>query len=192
MEFVNISGTTRTDFGKKQSKADRANGHIPCVIYSGVNAVHFTTQPLVVRDLVFTPAFKLAHITVEGKEYKCFVKQVSFHPVTDNILTIEFQELIPGRRLIVDIPVVTVGSSPGVKAGGKLLQSVRRVRIKCYPEDLVTEMTLDISSLELGQAIRVRDIKAESGIEIVNPAGTPVALIEIPRALRSAAAKQGK
>lgn len=192
MEIIQLVGTARTEYGKKQSKADRTNGLIPCAIYSGDKASHFTITPMEVRDLVYTPEFKLAQITVGDTSQKCFLKQISFHPVTDKILNIEFQELVPGRKFLVEIPITTKGISPGVKAGGKLLQSVRRAKIKCLPESLVNELSLDISSLELGQAIRIRDIQPAEGVEIMNPGGTPVAIIEIPRALRSAAAKAGK
>ena len=192
MEIIQLVGTARTEYGKKQSKADRTNGLIPCAIYSGDKASHFTITPMEVRDLVYTPEFKLAQITVGDTSQKCFLKQISFHPVTDKILNIEFQELVPGRKFLVEIPITTKGVSPGVKAGGKLLQSVRRAKIKCLPESLVNELSLDISSLELGQAIRIRDIQPAEGVEIMNPGGTPVAIIEIPRALRSAAAKAGK
>ncbi len=193
MEIIQLMGNARTDYGKKQSKADRTNGLVPCAIYSGDKATHFTVTPMQVRDIVYTPDFKLAQISVDGgASQKCFLKGISFHPVTDAILNIEFQELVPNRKVLVEIPITTKGVSPGVKAGGKLLQSVRRAKIKCLPENLVGELSLDISSLELGQAIRIRDIQPAEGVEIMNPGGTPVAIIEIPRALRSAAAKQGK
>lgn len=184
MEQIVINGDARTEFGKKGSKAERNAGLIPCVIYGGEKPIHFTTKHSDVKTLVFTPNFKLAQITVDGKGYKCFLKSVQYHPVKEHIVHIDFQELVAGHKVVVEVPIRCHGNSPGVKAGGKLIQSLRKARIKTTPESLVGELQLDISNLELGQAIRIRDIQVEKGVEIINAPGVPVALIEIPRALR--------
>ena len=114
------------------------------------------------------------------------------HPVTDSLTHIDFIELVDGTPVKVDIPIRFKGDSPGVKLGGKLLQSIRRVTVKTLPENLVDELFVDISELELGFAVRVRDIEAPDSVQIMNTGATPVAIVEVPRALRSATAAADK
>ena len=192
MEAIIISGTSRTALGKKGSKATKSDGLVPCVIYGGAETIHFATSAKEVRHLVYTPDFKTAQITIEGKTYACIVKSLQFHPVSEVLMHMDFLELVPGKMIKVGVPVRFKGTSPGVKAGGKLLQMVRRVEIRTTPDKLVDELILDISGLDLGQSIRVRDIAIGEGIELVNSPSIPVAIIEIPRALRSAATEAAK
>ncbi|WP_020571742.1 50S ribosomal protein L25 [Neolewinella persica] len=192
MQSVKVSGEVRENLGKKHSKATRREGLVPAVLYGAGDPVHFTIKALDVRPLIYSPEFKLATLTVGGKEYNAIVKDYQFHPVTDNLRHIDFLALIPNHPVKVQVPVVFEGTSPGVRGGGKLQISVRRIKIKTTPENLVDKLVLDISKLELGSAIRIRDIKAIEGVEIMNPGGQPVASVEVPRALRSAATAELK
>lgn len=188
MNTVSINVTPRTELGKKATKAVRREGRIPCVMYGGSDPVHFTTVHNDVKSLVYTPDFKVAEITVDGTTHKCIIKDITFHPVTEIIEHIDFLRLIDGTPVKIELPVRFRGSSPGVRVGGKLIQSMRRIKVKALPENLVDELVLDISNLELGHAIRVRDIDVVEGIEVMSPGPTPVASVEVPRALRSATA----
>ncbi|MEM1215843.1 MAG: 50S ribosomal protein L25, partial [Bacteroidota bacterium] len=162
------------------------------VLYSKDGVKHFTTTHNAVKTLIFTPEFKVAEVDLDGQKHRCIVKDIQWHPVTDEILHLDFLSLIDGHPVKVEVPVRFVGTAPGIRAGGKIQQAVRRIKIKTTPEKIVSELTLDISGLELGQSIRVRDIEPMEGVEIMNPPGTPVGTIEIPRALRSAAAAEKK
>lgn len=188
MEIVAIKGQVRSDVGKKSSKAVRKEGRVPCVIYGTHDTKHFTIDPKEVKSLIYTPAFKLAEVDLDGTSYKCIVKDIQFHPVSDEIVHLDFLSLADGYKVKVEVPLQFEGVSPGMKLGGKLQQNLRRVKIKTTPEHLVDKLVLDVSHLELGQAVRVRDIAAIDGIEIMSPPGTPIASVEIPRALRSATA----
>ena len=192
MQSVQVSGEVRENLGKKFSKASRREGLVPAVLYGSGDPVHFTIKPLDVRALVYSPEFKLAELSVGGNSYKAIVKDYQFHPVTDALRHIDFLALEDGHPVKVQVPVSFVGTSPGVRSGGKLQVSVRRVKIKTTPENLVDKVVLDISNLELGAAIRVRDIEPMEGVEIMNPGGTPIATVEVPRALRSAATAEKK
>jgi large subunit ribosomal protein L25 len=187
MQHVEIQAEKRIGTGKKAAKALRADKKIPAVIYSKNGTTHITTTSSDVKSLVYTSEFKLAKIECDGKSYKSLLKDITFHPVTDEIVHIDFLELIDGHPIKVEIPVNFTGTSPGVKAGGKLIRSLRGVKIKANPENLVDQLSLDISSLELGQSARVRDIKFPAGVESMTSGSIPVANIEIPRALKSAA-----
>ena len=192
MQTVAIKGEARTELGKKNTKAVRTEGKIPCVLYGKDEVSHFSTSINDVKHIIYTPEFKVAEIDLNGNKYRCILKDVQFHPVSEKVLHIDFLKLTEGHPVKVEVPIKFTGTSPGVKSGGKLIQQVRRIKIKTIPEKLVDEVTLDISSLELGQSIRVRDIETVDGIEIMNSPGIPVALVEIPRALRSATAAKEK
>ena len=192
MVSVQIQGTSRSEFGKKGSRIDRNNGGVPAVMYGGNEVIHFTVTPAAVKQLIYTPEFKLAELEIDGKGYKAILKSTQFHPVTEQLLHIDFLQLIDKATIKVEVPLRFKGVSPGVKLGGKLIQQLRKIKIKTTPEFLVDELKADISKLDLGQALRVREVIVPKGIEIINNASTPVALIEIPRALKAAAAAEAK
>lgn len=194
MEFVTINGNVREGQGKSNASSIRKEGRVPAVVYGSQGNTHLTLDPMDLRPLVYSPQFKLAEVSVGGKTAKCILKEVQFHPVTDEIMHVDFLKLEDGKTIKVEVPVNIVGAAPGVKVGGKLIKKLRKVKIKTLSENLVSSMDLDVSTLKLGHSRRVRDIKAIDGIEIMNAPGIPVASVEIPRALRSAqdaAAKAG-
>ncbi|MGB3798431.1 MAG: 50S ribosomal protein L25 [Lewinella sp.] len=192
MEVVKVSGEVRDNLGKRSSKDVRRAGLVPAVVYGIGGPVHFTVKALDLRALIYTAEFKLAELSVGGETYRTIIKDYQFHPVTDELRHIDFLALEDGRSIKVQVPVTFTGTSPGVRGGGKLQVSVRRIKIKTTPEHLVDHVTLDISDLELGHSIRVRDIEPMEGVEIQNPGGQPIATVEVPRALRSAATAEKK
>jgi large subunit ribosomal protein L25 len=192
MQTVSLKAEKRSTTGSADSKRLRDQNLIPAVMYGGDDVVHCTVNPKSLKSLVYTPDFKIAEVNIDGKVENCIVKDVQFHPVSDSILHIDFLKLIPKNTVKVDIPVKFKGVSPGVKAGGKLVQSLRKIPVKTTPEDLTDELFVDISKLELGQSVRVRDIVLPKGIEVLANGSIPVAIIEIPRALKSAAAAEAK
>lgn len=192
MEAVTVSGQIRTDLGKKATKAIRNAGQVPAVLYSKDKTIHFATTSKAVKSLIYTPKFKVAEVDVEGKTYRAIVKDIQFDPVSDDIVHLDFLHLVEGHPVKLEVPVRFNGTAPGMRAGGKLLRLMRVIKIKTTPEKMVNELSLDITSLELGQSIRVRDIVPVEGVEIMSPAGAPVGIIEVPRALRSAATAEKK
>ena len=192
MNTFQLSGQPRDTTGKRATKADRTSGFIPCVIYGRDGATPFNVTLSDVRKLIFSPDFNIVELTLNGKMHTAIVKDVQYHPTTDEIEHIDFLLTEPGHPVKVELPLRTRGVSPGVKAGGRLVQSVRTVKVKVLPKDLVNELFVDISGLELGQAVRVRDIDLPEGIQVIVNGAIPVAIIEIPRALRSAASAAAK
>ncbi len=189
METVAITGTKRAGIGKKSTKADRNAGAIPCVIYGGKENVHFTGKMSEIKKMIFTPAFKVAEVNVGGATHKCILKDVQWHPVTDEIRHIDFLELVSGKSFKAELPVRLDGVAPGIREGGKLVYKLRKVKVKTTPEALVDELVLDISSMNLGDSVRVRDIEAIEGMELMSSPALPVASVITPRALKSAAAE---
>ncbi len=193
MTTIDIQGNKRTEFGTKGSKIDRKNGLVPAVMYGGSEVVHFAVTPKSVKHLIYTPDFKVANLNIDGKEYKAILKDAQFNAITDQLIHIDFLRLIENTPIKVEVPLRFKGVSPGVKLGGKLLQQMRKIKIKTTPEKLVDELNADISKLDLGQSLRLSEVIVPEGVEIMaKNKQTPVALIEIPRALKAAAAAAAK
>ena len=187
MKAIAIEGTSRELGGKKLAKQIRREGLVPCVIYGGAENVHFSASQTALRPLIYTPDFHKVNITVEGKTYTAIMKKLQEHPVTDAVLHIDFQELVEGRPIFTEIPVRLVGLAKGVKNGGKLMTKMRALKVKILPKNLVSEIEVDVTELEVGKSVRIKDVKAE-GIQFINSPATPIASVDITRALRSAAA----
>ena len=192
MDTIAISAQARTAGGKKGAKAVRNAGQVPCVIYGGEENVHFSAATNSFKKLIYTADFKLAEITIDDKAYKCIIKDAQFHPVSDDLLHVDFLQLVDKQQVKVNLPVRFIGTAPGTKEGGKLSQQLRRVKVKTTPEYLVDELQLDISNLNLGHSVRVRDITPVEGVEIMSAGATPVASVVVPRALRSATSAAGE
>jgi len=187
MEIIALQGHRKENSGKVEAVKIRRNGHVPSVMYKsgGGNSIQFSLEKAAIRTLVFTPKFKMAEINLDGTTYKCIVKDIQFHPVTEEVLHMDFLELVPGVKFKASVPLRFAGQSPGVKAGGKFIPRLRSINILTTPEKAVDEVSADISTMELGDTIRVRDISVQAGVEITNPAAVPVASIEVPRALKA-------
>ena len=113
----------------------------------------------------------------------CVIQELQFHPVTDELVHIDFLELVPGKKLIVEIPLQLNGTPKGAKDGGKITQRIKKLRVKTTPEKLVERIQINIENIELGKSIRVIDLKLD-GMEILNPLQFPVVSVLIPRAIK--------
>ena len=118
MKTFELSGTIRTDLGKKASKAIRATESIPCVLYGGKENINFTVTQSAVRKLIYTPNIYAVKLTIDGKTYNAVLKDAQYHPVSDNILHLDFLEVFEDKPIIFSVPVKTEGLAAGVRAGG--------------------------------------------------------------------------
>ena len=186
MNIVKLAGDQRTELGTQSAAALRRVGKVPCVVYGGDKPVHFSVDESELKHLVYTPEFNLIEIELGGQSYRTVLKDIQFHPVSEIIEHVDFQQLVEGRKVRVSVPVKLVGDSAGVKDGGSLVTVMRKLHIKAKPEHLVGEIIGDISGLKLSQSICVRDMMVPEGIEIIQDPGSPVGYIEVPRSLKSA------
>ena len=191
MKTHSINGELRSATGKKSSAALRKENIVPAVIYGGGTNIHFHAHKREFKDLVYSADFKVVEITAGGTTTRCILKDIQMHPVSDELVHLDFQEMVPNKKMILELPIRFKGESPGVKTGGKIQQLIRRIKVKVDPENLVEEIFVDISTLELGMSARVRELEINDGIEVMLPGATPVAIVETPRALKSAAAEDG-
>ena len=188
MEVISIKSQDRVVDGKKEAKRARRKGQIPCVMYGAGENLHFAVTPNEVKELIYTPDFKLAEIEINGTSHQCFIKDIQFHPVTDEVMHLDFFKLTDGKEVKIEIPIHFHGVSPGVKSGGTLTQKLRTLTVQLLPENIITEVSVDISEVELGDTIRVRDIGEMEGITVLTNPSIPIASVNVPRALRSAQA----
>ncbi len=180
-----MKASSRSETRTKGAKAVRAAGKIPAVVYGGDTVSHVSIEFNELRHAIYTPEFKLIDLEMDGKTVSCIVKDIQFHPVTEEVVHVDFLQLIPGKSIKVEVPVRFEGVSPGIREGGKLTQKLRRIAIKTTPEHLVDELVIDISELMLGFSVRVSDAIVGEGIEVLNTPNIPVASVEVPRALKT-------
>ncbi|MCS7078249.1 MAG: 50S ribosomal protein L25/general stress protein Ctc [Bacteroidia bacterium] len=191
MEVLSITGTLRGT-GKKDAKAVRSQGNVPCVIY-GVRPqpIHFSTHRLNFREIVYTPNVKFVDIHIDNQTMRTILKEVQFHPVTNEIIHADFLEISENKKITMEIPVSFTGRSVGVSKGGKLLPKMRKLKIKALPKDMPSTINIDITDLDVGKSIRIGDIKAEN-IEILHNKSIPVVSVIATRAMISAATTAAK
>lgn len=186
MQVVKINVETRDLGRKKASNQLRKEGFVPAVLYGGKDVHHIKVNPSDVRPLVYTHEFKIAEIVLDGTSHKCILKSIQFHPVTDEIVHMDFLKIIDGHPIKVNIPLHFEGTPIGVSNGGRLVKELRRIEVKVLPSNLVDHMSIDVSKMKMGDSLRVRDIDTEDGVEILLNEAIPVAVVQTPRALLKA------
>src|SRR5690606_27826278 len=133
MKSVKIEGTRRTELGKKATRQLRSEGMVPGVIYGSEN-IHFSAPQMAFRPLVYTPEFQLAEVTIDGKTYRCILKDLQFDVVTDELNHIDLLELNDDRKVVANLPLKFVGTSEGVKAGGRFVPKLKTLKVRTYPK----------------------------------------------------------
>lgn len=167
MKSVEIQGNVRTEVGSKYAKAERKAGNVPCVVYGGEAPIHFSAPTLAFRGLVYTAEAKTAKITVGDTTVEAVIQDIQFHPVTDQLMHIDFIQLVDGKAVTMNIPVVLHGQARGVLNGGKLKTILRQLSVRAIPGQFPESIELDITDLRIGKSIRVSDVTPE-GFEILN------------------------
>ena len=194
MKSITIEGQLRTESGKKATRQLRSQQLVPAVIYGGQSEVNFAAAASAFKPIVYTSEFMLAEIKVDGKTYKCILKDLQFDKVTDVLTHVDFLELVEDKPVIANLPLKYTGTAAGVKAGGKLVTKMKSVKVKALPKHLNEFITVDLTELKLNENLRVQDIVVEN-MEIMNSPRIPIASIVMTRQLKqdeAAAAKDEK
>jgi large subunit ribosomal protein L25 len=158
MESISISGSKRKSLGKADAKAVRNAGLVPCIVYGGKEEVHVQIDERAFNKLVFTPDQYIVNLDVDGTAYSVIMKAIQYHPISDRIIHVDFQELA-GRAVKMTLPILTKGQAKGVLAGGRLRVVRRNVKVQGLPEAMPSTIELDISDLRIGKAIKIGDLK---------------------------------
>lgn len=180
MEKVSLSGSVRKNVGKKDAKLMRREGLIPCVVYGNKEQVHFSVKENDIKKIVFTPNVYLIDLDVDGKKVQAILKDVQIHPVTDRVLHADFQEVVEGKKVKVDIPIHIKGLSIGVKNGGKLVQNFRKLTAEALADNLPDVVDIDVTDVKIGGKIRVGEIDIQE-VSFLNPEAAVVVAVQMAR-----------
>ncbi len=180
MKKVELTAAPRTIEGTKGAAALRRAKRIPCVLYGGQETIHFSLEEAALTKVVFSPEAYRFEIDIDGTKRTAQLHEKQFHPVTDRILHLDFLEMSEGKPAKVSLNLRLSGQSAGVRKGGKLSQPMRKLRVKGLPNVLPEHLDLDISELEVGQSIRVRDLKF-AGLEVSEKATDVVVTVKAPK-----------
>ena len=167
MNSVSLSGSLRENVGKKDAKKLRAQGLVPCVIYGNGREVRFYTEAKSFKTILFTPETYIIDFTIDGQVYRTILQDIQYHPISDEVLHADFLEVTEEKPITVTLPVRTEGTSPGVMRGGKLKVRIPRLKVKGLIKDLPDFVMVNISELNVNQAIRVKDINIENVTPLV-------------------------
>ena len=180
MKTVALTGELRSDLGSKYSRAMRNEGKVPCVLYGGGDHIHFYVYSPDFNALVYTPNTYKVQLTIEGKKYMAILHDMQFHPVNESILHADFLAVDEKNPITVSIPVTVEGNSPGVRAGGKLIQKIQRLKIKGLIKDIPDSIVINIDGLELGQSTKVKNVEVPN-IQILDNKDNAVVSIKMTR-----------
>ena len=183
MKTIKIEGKIRTEFGKSATRQLRSEEKVPAVIYGGATEINFSAPATAFKTVVYTPDFNVIEVKVDGKAYRCVLKDLQFNKVSDKLIHIDFLELVENKTVTVTLPIKFVGTPTGVKEGGKLVTKIKSLKVKLLPKYLRENIELDISNLELNGNVRVQDVIVEN-IEILNSPRIPIASVTLTRQLK--------
>ncbi len=169
MKSVSISGSLRENVGKKDAKAQRGQGMIPCVIYGGKEQKLFVVEEKQFQKLLYTPEVQYVELSLDGKVMTAIVQATQFHPITDNLLHVDFLEVVDGKPITIDIPFKVAGTAPGVLKGGFMKKRVRKLKVRGLLQHIPECITADISGMDLNDVIKVSDIQVENIQVVDNP-----------------------
>ena len=198
MKQITIEGTSRADLGKKATKAVRANGNVPGVLYGEKKdengkpvAIHFEVSEKQINKLVFTPHIYLVDIKIDGEDHKGIMKEIQFHPVKDNVLHVDFFEVHAEKPIVMGVPIAAKGLADGVRAGGRLMMMIRKLQVRALYENIPEKLDVDVTKLQLGKSINAGQLSYDN-LEIITPKEVIVCTVKMTRAAMGAAAAAAK
>ena len=216
MKTFKLNAEPRTDLGKKAAKAIRKENKIPVVLNGGKlveldkdgnyngkllkgekvvpvgrdGKAIITTDLVVnfadVRKLVYSPEIFAIELTYDGQTKMAVLKDIQFHPVNDSILHIDLMEVTTDKPVVVEVPVHVQGHAAGVKAGGKLFLSMKKVKVKAIYTEIPETVIVNVDDLQIGQALKVRDLHFDN-YELVCAKDLVITGVKTTRAAAAAA-----
>lgn len=183
MKTITIEGQLRTEHGKSATRQLRSQELVPGVIYGGAQEINFSAPAKAFKGLVYTPNFQLANVTVDGKTYRCILKDLQFDKVSDELIHVDLLELVEDKKVIATIPLKFTGVALGVKEGGRLILKMKALKVKTYPRYLKEQIEVAVDDLQIGGNIRVEDVQVDN-YEILNSPRIPIASVVTTRQLR--------
>lgn len=192
MKTIFLKGESRPEVGTRTAKALRVEGKVPCNMYGLAEGnLNFAVYQADFKNLVYTPNVYKVKIELDGKNYDAILQEVQYHPVSDMIIHCDFVAVDASKPVTMEIPVRVVGNSPGVRAGGKLVTKLNRLRVRGLIQDLPDFIDVSIDTLEIGQSAKVSHVQV-SGFDLLDSPANAILSIKTTRALMQAAAEATK
>jgi large subunit ribosomal protein L25 len=180
MKKVELSATARPKTGTTGATLVRREKRVPCVLYGDSGTVHFSVDEAALKKIVFTPESYRIELDIDGQKRMALLHQKQFHPVSDAIIHCDFMEMSDTKEARVSLGLKLTGQSAGVKKGGILNQTMRKLRVKGLPSVLPEHLELDITNLEIGKSIHVSDLKFE-GITVAEKPSDVVVSVKMAK-----------
>ncbi len=187
MKTVSLSGSIRSNVGRKDAAELRAKNQVPCVLYGGKEQIHFSADERSFKNIIYTPEVNLVEIDVNGGKYVAVMQEAQYHKLTDKLIHADFLQVFPDKPITIELPVKTVGVSEGVKAGGKLVIKMRKLKARGLAANMPEAIAVSIDGLQIGGSVAVGDIKLD-GIELLNAKNVTVCSVNTTRAVAAEAA----
>ncbi len=191
MKTVVVKGQKRTALGKKESRKLRSQENIPAVLYGGIEPLHFSVSFSELRKLVYTPNVYLIDLDIEGEIYPALMQDVQWHAVEEKILHVDFFKIDAKKPVKIEVPIKVTGLAKGIKAGGKLKTTMRRLKVRALAENLPDNVVIDVTKLGIGQSIKVGDLSLNN-VEFLDNKSNVVVGVIVTRAAKSAAGAAGE
>lgn len=191
MQTIELQGQVRNIIGKTESKLTRVSGKIPCVLYGGKENIHFTVDSIAFSKVINTHIVYVVLLDIDGKSHKAILKNIQFHPVTDNPIHIDFYEVTDDKAFSIKLPIKISGVSEGVKQGGKLQVKMRKVKVKGLLKDLPDVLEIDITKLGIGQSVKIDSLNFKN-LQIEEPKSAVVCSVNLTRSAARAIQEAGK
>ncbi len=180
-KFEKLNVSVREGKGTSFARKLRLENKVPAVLYhSGVEGTSLSVEKNELYKALKTGQF-IFEIKVGDKEQFVLVKEVQYHPVTDEIIHVDFQQVKEDQKISLEVPLRTEGESEGVKLGGILVQLLNVVTINCKPSNVPEALSVDISDLEMNSSLFVKDIILPDDVEMVTAEDIAVVSVQEPK-----------
>ena len=164
-----LKATKRTTASTGQTNKLRSDGFIPAILYGGKkNNICISLKKLHLRDIIKTETFmsKVVDLDIDGNLEKVLPKDITYDPVSDEPIHIDFMRIVKGSRLVLEVPVKFINhdKSPGLKKGAVLNTVRRKVELKCPAENIPNEIVIDLDNTEIGTSIKISSVKLPENV----------------------------
>lgn len=193
MKEFNLKGTKRSELGRKATRLLRRAGGVPCNLYGESKdengkptSLPFSTTNPELRNLIYTPDIFVVNLDIDGEIHKAVMREIQFHPVKDTVLHVDFYEITDTKLIEMDVPIRLNGLAAGVKAGGRLVATVRKLKVKAVHSNIPERLDIDVTNLGLGKTIKAGELHFE-GLELVTSKDVVVCQVKMTRGAIAAA-----
>ena len=180
-KFERLNVDIRKENGTSAARRTRLQNKVPGVVYhSGVEGVPLSVDKNSLKKALKTGQM-IFEINVEDKDQFVLVKEIQYHPVTDDIIHIDFQKVREDEKISLDVAVRSVGDSQGVKLGGILVQMLNSVSVKCKPSEIPEFLEIDVTEMAMNTNLFVKDISLPDDVEILTAEDIAVISVQEPK-----------